>query len=323
MKKLFSIILTAVMLMAIAITPAYACGSCAQEGSAEYLFLERYPSLNDDNFTFEEVYRYDNPDSDYYYDDWILVRASLNYRSALNVKELIGDRIFTGEQDAPFSYGYAIFEYKNGGRFKELDSSCLMLYDGLMEALEEANVGRPVGDADFDNELSILDATYIQRALAKLCDFNKLDDITDYCVNVTHDSDTINFVSDMNMDGEVNILDASAIQQKLVNKKLSSDFRDEAILGDCELDGYVDKNRLTGNGNVYCMIGPNHPLDSWCGDENLLAEEHLCKIWQIKGDLVYFAFDIPDYYNIISGECYTYVYYNDDREVLFTGTMYP
>lgn len=242
MKKLFAVLLTAIMLLSLTLTPAYACGECAEEGSGEALFIERYGSGSDDNFTYEEVYHYDNPYSDDYYNDWILVKASTNYTSDLKVKELIGDRIFAGEEQYPFSYGYAIFEYKYGGHFTELDSDCIMLYDGVMEALKAANAGRPVGDSDFDGQLTVMDSTYIQLALVKHLEFNELDDISNYCINVSSGRETIDYVSDINMDSEVNILDATTIQLKLAG--LYGVYNEDRIVVEYDRqqypDGYVD-----------------------------------------------------------------------------------
>ncbi len=84
-------------------------------------------------------------------------------------------------------------------------------YRGLDKALEELKIGNPIGDVDFDKEISIYDVTRMQRILAELDGFGD-----DY---YTEDPMTSGFTyqnfADFNRDGDFDILDATAVQRCL------------------------------------------------------------------------------------------------------------
>ncbi len=81
----------------------------------------------------------------------------------------------------------------------------------MAEALAALNIGRPIGDADGDDTLTILDATRIQRELAKLTAVDLAAD--SYWIGAYNGE--YRRYSDMDVDGEVTILDATAIQRRL------------------------------------------------------------------------------------------------------------
>ena len=65
---------------------------------------------------------------------------------------------------------------------------------------------------NFDDAITVLDATLIQRAVAKTDDYSQYDLFTDvYYTGVSK----IYFISDINYDGKRDILDATAIQRQL------------------------------------------------------------------------------------------------------------
>ena len=68
-----------------------------------------------------------------------------------------------------------------------------------------------IGDADGDNDLTILDATAIQRIIAELCDPHPSDSLPEIGY-----PKKLACVSDMDRDGQRTILDATAIQRTLV-----------------------------------------------------------------------------------------------------------
>ncbi len=90
-------------------------------------------------------------------------------------------------------------------------------YEGIKEALARAEIGRPVGDANFNGYLDIMDATQIQLVLAGLSEFNYKDDIYGYypLSTIIMNDENLKYVSDIDRDGERTILDATAIQLKL------------------------------------------------------------------------------------------------------------
>ena len=79
-------------------------------------------------------------------------------------------------------------------------------YAGLIETLKTLEIGKPTGDANLDNTVSISDVTCIQRMLAEYDQFTKYQ----------------NGLSDVNKDSKVNIADATDIQRYLA--QLITDF---------------------------------------------------------------------------------------------------
>ena len=82
--------------------------------------------------------------------------------------------------------------------------------------------GNPLGDVDGDGEVTILDATRIQRRLANLC----MLDGSDYDRDINEWDDPLYQVADVDGDGRVSIFDALRIRRYLA--------------GICELDGSVN-----------------------------------------------------------------------------------
>lgn len=106
---------------------------------------------------------------------------------------------------SPFAFGYAIYDFSKS-EFVPLSQSMLEDYPFLYEYLDNFRIGVQFGDTDANGSLSIMDATYIQLALACHTDFPKDDDISSY---------GFTYRSDMNRDGKRDVLDATAIQLKL------------------------------------------------------------------------------------------------------------
>ena len=122
---------------------------------------------------------------------------------------IIGDRIITQPQlYTPFRFGYALYDLEEN-KFIEFSETIVDDYPFLTEYMENYNIGSPLGDADNDGKLSILDATFIQLVAAQLAEYPSGDDISYY--NAT----ALTYKSDMNRDSKRNILDATAIQLKL------------------------------------------------------------------------------------------------------------
>ena len=81
----------------------------------------------------------------------------------------------------PFSFRYGIYDVKEDKFYDILrEDFDFSKYDELEETFDSFEPGYPIGDADFDKELSILDATFIQFALAQLSDFHSDDEIYTY-----------------------------------------------------------------------------------------------------------------------------------------------
>ncbi len=208
MKKLVSMVLVALLI--IASTLSVGADTTLQPQLFEDKFVEQHMTNYDgfvDDYMYNEFY--------YHYDesgqvDWALVSAMSMMVQEWFINQVICDRVLmSNNEHIPFRFGYAVYDVKNDC-FVELSEGMLDYYDGLREYWTDKKVGRLIGDADRDGELSVLDATYIQRALAKLCDFGKEDIITGYDY-----SGMIVYISDFDRDGDRSVLDATAIQRKL------------------------------------------------------------------------------------------------------------
>ncbi len=246
MKKLVSLFLVLIVLTAVAVIPAYAAYNLVE---GEYLYEEKFveeyiapiSQFEGDTYIYEENYYHhvdeNNPDSDI---DWIGVTAMSNIQQPWLAKHVIGDRVFWKNCGClPFEYGKAVFDVKND-RFVELTDEMIDDYVGLREYLEDNNIGSPIGDADLDDKLTVLDATYIQRAQALLCEYYDDDDISNYHKLGNED---LNYISDFDRDGERTVLDATGIQLKLAGLEEKPVVNEELVL--C-----VSEKSFNVNGNA-------------------------------------------------------------------------
>ena len=123
----------------------------------------------------------------------------------------------TGAGDESDAYPYYIYDKVNGV-FKNIydqasEDACdaEAVNEELAKALTRLKIGRPIGDADGDGLLDILDATRIQRVLVGLDTI--ADDIDRYwCGGI---NGAWKRYSDADGDGKMTILDATRIQRQL------------------------------------------------------------------------------------------------------------
>ncbi len=120
-----------------------------------------------------------------------------------------GNYIFEGNNRySPSNYGYLLVNGSTGNIItmeKGIENGILDL-DKLFEVQLESPCifdMHIIGDSDCDNQLSVKDATYIQKICAKILKDSN-----------TYYGDNFN---DFNNDGKVNIMDATEIQKALVN----------------------------------------------------------------------------------------------------------
>lgn len=125
--------------------------------------------------------------------EWALCRGSID-----GVVEVFGyvklSKVFLTTGDAePFGTEFAVYDAEKDD-FVLMDED-LSAYRGLEEKMVKLGIAYPIGDADYDRELTIYDVTIIQRYLAGLNN-KKIDEFLCY-------------VDD---DDEISILDATRIQ---------------------------------------------------------------------------------------------------------------
>ena len=105
---------------------------------------------------------------------------------------------------------YTLYDIEND-KFIPVNEGMLTEYPFASDIFDLLCVGSPFGDADCDNDLTVMDATTIQRCLAQLETFTNKEYLLKYGNYPT------DFRSDINLDGSVNVLDATEIQLRLVS----------------------------------------------------------------------------------------------------------
>ena len=180
----------------------------------ENKYLDRYYSqFNVHNY--DELYYHRDENGDL---DWVFVYQLSCNSPPWNYHILLNERIYLYGSHNPFSFGYGIYDVKQDEFYDVInDKFDFSKYDDFEEVFNSFNIGYPVGDADLDGELTILDATHIQRALASLCSFNS-EDLVDYYYG-SKDWEELGFpryITDIDRDGARTVMDATAIQNALV-----------------------------------------------------------------------------------------------------------
>lgn len=204
MKKLVSFILVFVLLLSVTITPIF-----AQVNESEYLYKDKFIEYNirpyQELLIYHEMYYHKDANGEI---DWVFIQARSDYHQEISVDVVLADvYIHLDSTPIPFSLGYCIYDVKKDKFFG------LGYYDEYEVAEEYINkhIGIPLGDADMDGDLTVLDATLIQRAIAKLCEF----DSRDYMMAGGQYNC---YISDIDRDGERTVIDATLIQDKLAKK---------------------------------------------------------------------------------------------------------
>lgn len=234
MKKLVSVILVAMLLISTTVVSVFAYENLVPGDylyEAEFLeYIEGYLHFDEERYGYEEIYYHhideNDPESEI---DWVYVNAFTNINMPWLAKKVVADRVFyRNSGSVPFEFGYAIYDVSKAS-FVEINDATINEYDDFPELLDELNVGTPIGDADLDGELTILDATYIQLVAAKLCEYDTNDDISGFHNLGERD---LNYISDADLDGERTIMDATSIQLKLAGLNNEPDINEEMVFAE-------------------------------------------------------------------------------------------
>ncbi len=209
-KRLVSLVVVFVIVVSACVVPTFAT---EKEYKYKHLLPESEHYLNYDEVYYHYVDEND-PNSDI---DWAIIFCEFFAFTPAPTSRIVLDRVIvSGNIYAYYPVMWAIYDAELN-EVISIDKIDVDKYDGLEEGLEEANVGNPFGDADLDGMLNVMDATYIQRALANLCEFKEYDRIQGYPWGVQYDR-PLNYISDIDGDGNRTIMDATAIQVKLAKK---------------------------------------------------------------------------------------------------------
>ena len=215
MKKLFCIILVVIMLL-LSVTIPVSAGDV--EGPLyKDKFYEKY-YLAGNPFYYEELYYHNISEEDEESPiDWVLIYGVAEIWETWGASSylLIGDRVIVeSDMPRPFEIPYAVYDVEKDEfiGIKDVDYN---QYDGLIECIQELNIGWLVGDVDRDKTLTVLDATIIQRCIAQLEEFPEYDVCEAFRFSAVYGTEELAYYSDFNRDGKRTILDATAIQMKL------------------------------------------------------------------------------------------------------------
>lgn len=160
--------------------------------------------------SFKELYSHQNKNGE---TDWVLVYAVTNMASPMALNALVGNRVIMRNScGVPFDAGYGIYDVKND-TFVDAVSFAAKSYDDFERKFDEIGSGRLIGDLDSDGNISIVDATVIQRCEVKMRDYPEDDEITPRDGLWMY---SVKYYSDFDRDGERTILDATKLQRYLI-----------------------------------------------------------------------------------------------------------
>ena len=174
------------------------------------IFIQSYPNIGEDGVKeFKELY-YHKKDG-YTTCDWALVYCETNVEQPGISANIFGARVlYRTSAYVPFTYGYGVYNYRTKSFVDLVEAWDDDKYEGLHEAFEARNAGMLLGDANKDNQLTIGDATKIQRYLARMIEDNAVGE-----QSAENGKTETEYICDFNKDGTVNISDVTAIQKKL------------------------------------------------------------------------------------------------------------
>lgn len=172
-------------------------------------------------YSYSEVYYYtDGKGADEMPEetpDYVLINGTLVMSSPSFSYGVIGDYVLFCENCGnPDCLGYFVYTPEDG-KMRTLKEAYDAGVEGIEKVFTDFGLGLLMGDADGDGRLTIKDATYIQKYLAKVEGINPPAGFMghDACGN---GPDGI-YVADLDVNGKVNIKDATAIQKKLAKIK--------------------------------------------------------------------------------------------------------
>lgn len=170
------------------------------------------------SITEADPYNYTGPLYYHYGDDentpkWFLTKGDGGFSGYNYFYGVFGDYILYESADySPAKFQYCIYVYEED-KFYTLEDAWNKGIEGLDEMIAQYfiphNIGNIIGDCDFDNILSVLDATKIQMAEAGI--IKLYDKMYSECIY----GQELGCENDFDKDGVRSVLDATAIQMKI------------------------------------------------------------------------------------------------------------
>jgi hypothetical protein len=163
---------------------------------------------------YEELYYHKDKDDMI---DWVLIEVRARLQKPVVVFSVIGNRVFDYEDwQYPFASGYCVYDVVNDA-FSDASDADNEKFPGFSRAVDEAvkkspynNRGRLIGDMDGDDELTMIDATLIQRCDIRIRDW-PVDDLIKPEGHTYKKPPT--YYSDFDRNGERDIVDATKLQR--------------------------------------------------------------------------------------------------------------
>ena len=167
--------------------------------------LRQYPTH--DTYTgdpLEVYYHAYTGDDKPYGTDWSIVQASISgIVACAELEQIVGGRLLYAPStyQRPFAFDIGLYDAEQD-KFFDITEVDFDDYPDLYEVWQKMDIGELTvkeqpGDADGDNDVTILDATKVQRGVAELDNRNKI----------------VATGADADGDGEMTILDATRIQR--------------------------------------------------------------------------------------------------------------
>lgn len=153
--------------------------------------------------------------------DYVLAFSGENVCSPAYSAGGFGDKYLLQEYNIyyPYTLGYHIITTEDM-KVYTLREAWDAQIEGIEDVFEDFGLGEKRGDSDGDGEITIKDATLVQKCIAKLEKFTEYEYVSGFAEKgqgedgMFHDR-----ISDMNRDGEVDIKDATAIQKYIAGIK--------------------------------------------------------------------------------------------------------
>lgn len=160
---------------------------------------------------YKELYRHKDKNGE---TDWVLIKGFTNGEIPALLYTIIGNRvILLGSCGIPFDSNYGVYDVKND-TFVDAQSAARGGYEGFVKVFDELGGGRLLGDLDGDNQLTIIDATVMQRCQVGVRDYPADDEIK---VDDGLWRYSAKYYSDFDRDGTRSILDVTKLQRYLIN----------------------------------------------------------------------------------------------------------
>lgn len=205
MKKLISIVLVFVMLLSVALVPAFAENTVSDEKDYYYWCKDEFEEKYGEAIVYNE-WEYYPYDLEEYALEWLFIEAVTERVASDSGEEkcYINGDVVIHEKDTlkPFNTPYCVYDVSYGGGFIDVTKVDFKRFPKAKDILLRNDLAIRIGDLNDNKVVNILDVTQLQCVLASLAEL-----------------EVCECVADFNRDGAYDILDATAIQLKLAGIK--------------------------------------------------------------------------------------------------------